>query len=148
MCLVLEWKTKLWAKTIDPWFSPFSWMTIFSPPPTHSLCQGRQGRLGWRERSSFVPRPWSSRVAGLVGGVPVLWPTVGATLPLLRPESELYTLLWSMTMQLWVVSSSTSSLVSHLAWKWSRRLTFDHFCPKPNLNTNIPLPRVCPGHRM
>lgn len=36
MCFVLEWKTELWARAIDPWLSPFSGITIwplFSFPP-------------------------------------------------------------------------------------------------------------------
>lgn len=41
MCLVLEWKTGLWAKAIDPWLSPFSGMTVdlsdLLPPPTHDI---------------------------------------------------------------------------------------------------------------
>lgn len=38
MCLVLEWKTGLRAKAIDPWLSPFSGMTISSsPPPTRCV---------------------------------------------------------------------------------------------------------------
>ncbi len=41
MCLVLEWKIRLWAKVIDLWLSPFSGMTIdlsdLLPPSTHNI---------------------------------------------------------------------------------------------------------------
>ena len=38
MCLVLEWKIRLWAKAINLWLSSFSGMTIDLPPsPTHDI---------------------------------------------------------------------------------------------------------------